>query len=144
MVSATEATDVGRDVAGDSAAYAELLQTWCNGLLAHQVTAIQDPALRGGLLCPSCGIIHGRCGDALYPLLSMAHRTGEAKYLQAALLVHAWGERQVSRSDGSWVNDVTLSSWKGITVFHAIALAEALEHHGEVLDAATRQQWTER
>ena len=144
MVSATEATGLGRDIAGDGASYAELLQTWCNGLLAHQVTAVQDPALRGGLLCPSCGIIHGRCGDALYPLLCMAHRTGEAKYLQAALLVHAWSERQVSRSDGSWVNDVTLSSWKGITVFHAIALAEALEHHGEVLDAATRQQWTER
>jgi len=124
--------------------YAELLQTWCDGLLAHQLTAIMDPALRGGLLCPSCGIIHGRCGDAVYPLLCVAHRTGEAKYLQGALLVHAWSERQVSRSDGSWVNDVTLSSWKGITVFHAIALAEALEHHGSVLDVATRQQWTDR
>jgi hypothetical protein len=124
--------------------YAELLKTWCDGLLAHQVTAITDPGLRGALLCPACGIVHGRCGDAVYPLLCMAHRSGEAKYLQAALLVHEWSERQVSRSDGSWVNDVTLSSWKGITVFHAIALAEALEHHGSVLDSATRKQWTER
>jgi len=124
--------------------YSDLLQIWCDGLLAHQVSAIKDPALHGGLLCPACGMIHGRCGDAVYPLLRVAQSTGDGKYLRAALLVHEWSERQVSRSDGSWVNDVTLSSWKGITVFHAIALAEALHHHGSLLDAATRQRWTER
>jgi hypothetical protein len=50
----------------------------------------------------------------------------------------------VSRSDGSWINDVNLSSWQGITVFHAISLAEALHHHGTILDAATRKRWTDR
>jgi hypothetical protein len=124
--------------------YADLLRTWCDGLIAHQLTELKDPALAGGLLCPACGIIHGRCGDAVYPLLRMAHSTGEAKYMRAALLVHEWSERQVSRADGSWVNDVTLSSWQGITVFHAIALAEALHHHGTVLDAATRGRWMDR
>jgi hypothetical protein len=123
--------------------YAQLLQTWCDGLLAHQSTN-PDPALRGALLCPACAIIHGRCGDAVYPLLRMAHTSGKAKYLEAALLVHEWSEQQVSRADGSWINDVTLSSWQGITVFHSIALAEALHHHGAILDAATRQRWTDR
>jgi hypothetical protein len=123
--------------------YSQLLQTWCDGLLAHQSTN-SDRALLGALLCPACAIIHGRCGDAVYPLLRVAHTTGKAKYLEAALLVHEWSEQQVSRADGSWINDVTLSSWQGITVFHAIALAEALHHHGEILDAATRQRWTER
>src|ERR1700733_11046904 len=123
--------------------YAQLLETWCDGLLAHQ-SSNPDPALRGALLCPACAIIHGRCGDAVYPLLRMAHTSGKAKYLEAALLVHEWSEQQVSRADGSWINDVTLSSWQGITVFHSIALAEALHHHGEVLDAATRQKWMER
>jgi hypothetical protein len=123
--------------------YAQLLQTWCDGLLAHQSNN-PDPALRGALLCPACAIIHGRCGDAVYPLLRVAHTTGRAKYLEAALLVHEWSEQQVSRADGSWINDVTLSSWKGITVFHAIALAEALHHHGSILDSATRQRWTDR
>lgn len=136
--------DGSAQIATSGNLYADLLKTWCDGLLAHQVSAIKDPALHGGLLCPACGIIHGRCGDAVYPLLCMAHRTGEAKYLQSALLVHEWSERQVSRSDGSWVNDVTLSSWKGITVFHAIALAEALEHHGSVLDTPARRQWMDR
>ncbi len=74
----------------------------------------------------------------------MARSSGDSKYVHAAVLVHDWSERQVSRPDGSWVNDVTLSSWQGITVFHAIALAEALHHHGELLDAATRKQWMER
>jgi hypothetical protein len=123
--------------------YAQLLETWCDGLLAHQSTN-PDPALRGALLCPACAIIHGRCGDAVYPLLRVAHTTGKAKYLEAALLVHEWSEQQVSRADGSWINDVTLSSWKGITVFHSIALAEALHHHGAILDTATRQRWTNR
>jgi len=124
--------------------YAQLLQTWCDGLLAHQETAVRDPSLRGALLCPACAIIHGRCGDAVYPLLRVAHTTGKSKYVEAALLVHEWSQQQVSRADGSWINDVTLSSWKGITVFHSIALAEALHHHGELLDAATRQRWIGR
>jgi hypothetical protein len=89
-------------------------------------------------------MIHGRCADAVYPLLRVAHATGDAKYVRAAMDMHNWSERQVSRADGSWVNDVTLSSWKGITVFHSIALAEALHHHGALLDATTRNQWTDR
>jgi hypothetical protein len=124
--------------------WSELLQTWCDGLLAHQMTASRDKTFQGGFLCPACELIHGRCGDAVYPLLRMAHSTGEEKYLHAALLVHDWSERQVSRSDGSWVNDVNLSTWQGITVFHAIALAEAIHHHGELLDSATRQSWKDR
>jgi hypothetical protein len=124
--------------------YAELLKSWCDGLLASQVTTIRDPAWHGGMLCPACALIHGRCGDAVYPLLRMARVTGDPKYTQAALLVHEWSEQQVSRHDGSWVNDVNLSSWKGITVFHAIALAEALHQHGSLLDATTRSRWTDR
>ncbi len=129
---------------GEERLYSETLRVWCDGLLARQVTELRDPAFYGGLLCPACVLIHGRCGDAVYPLLRMAHTTGDAKYVRAALLVHEWSQAQVSRTDGSWVNDVTLSTWQGITVFHVIALAEALEHHGEVLDAATRAKWTDR
>jgi hypothetical protein len=130
--------------ASEKELYVSTLLSWCDGLLAHQITGLADPMLSGGLLCPSCGLIHGRCGDAVYPLLWAAHHTGDQKYLRAALDLHAWSERTVSRADGSWVNDLTLSSWQGITVFHAIALAEALEHHGSILDAKTRGQWTDR
>jgi hypothetical protein len=150
QLSATAATALTLPAFGEAAQpapqenlYAQLLQTWCDGLLAHQSTN-PDPALRGALLCQACAIIHGRCGDAVYPLLRQAHTTGKSKYLEAALLVHEWSEQQVSRADGSWINDVTLSSWQGITVFHAIALAEALHHHGAILDTATRKRWTDR
>jgi hypothetical protein len=124
--------------------YSDLLRTWCDGMMARQVTGPDDPAFRGGMLCAACGLIHGRCGDSIYPLLRVAHSTGDEKYLRAALEVHEWSERTVSRADGSWVNDVSLSSWKGITVFHAIALAEALEHHGAILDGAVQKRWTDR
>jgi hypothetical protein len=124
--------------------YSILLKAWCDGLISRQIVSMRDPAFLGGLLCPACALIHGRSGDAVYPLLHMAHSTGDEKYLRAAKLVHEWSEAQVSRPDGSWINDVTLSQWQGITVFHAIALAEALTHHGEVLDADTRNAWTTR
>lgn len=128
----------------ESQLYSTLLKSWCDGLIAHQIVGMRDPAFYGGLLCPACTLIHGRCADAVYPLLNMAHSTGDEKYLHAAKLVHEWSEMQVSRPDGSWINDVTLSQWQGITVFHCIALAEALAHHGAVLDAATRSSWTAR
>jgi len=123
--------------------YTKTLQSWCDGLLAHQISD-PDPALHGALLCPACALIHGRCGDAVYPLLRVAHTTGNTKYLHAALAVHEWSERNVSRADGSWINDVTLSNWKGITVFKTIALCEAVLHHGAILPAATRKQWIDR
>ena len=129
---------------GERQLYSDTLKTWCDGLLARQITELRNQACYGGLMCPACALIHGRCGDAVYPLLRMAHTTGDAKYLRAAMLVHEWSQAQVSRPDGSWVNDVTLSTWQGITVFHAIALAEALEHHGDVLDVATRAKWEDR
>ena len=143
-INAEPQTSVEKRLDSQPNLYSQLLQKWCDGLLGTQITAMADPARHGGLLCPACALIHGRCGDAVYPLLRVASASGESKYVQAAILVHEWSQRQVSRSDGSWVNDVTLSPWKGITVFHAIALAEALHHHGSVLDANTRRNWTDR
>ena len=124
--------------------YSDLLKAWCDGIVARQVLAPDLPAFKGGFLCAACGLIHGRCGDAAYPLLRVAHSTGDQKYLRAALDVHDWSERMVSRPDGSWVNDVSLSTWQGITVFHAIALAEAIEHHGTILDSAVLTSWKNR
>ena len=144
LVSAETRQNQGPAKSSEEKLYSDLLATWCDGMLARQITNFREPAFYGGLLCPACSLIHGRCGDAVHPLLRMAHTTGEAKYLRAAMLLHEWSEAMVSRPDGSWVNDVTLSTWQGITVFHAIALAEALKHHGEVLDAATRGRWKDR
>ncbi len=128
----------------DLSAYASLLKTWCDGLLDNQVQGLKGTGANGGFLCPGCGLIHGRSADAVYPLLRVARTTGEARYVRAAVAVQDWSERHVSRADGSWVNDAVLSDWKGITVFRAVALAEALIHHGDLLDATTRQAWRAR
>ena len=127
-----------------AASYSSLLHTWCDGLLARQVQGLKGRGQNGGLLCPACGLIHGRSADAVYPLMRAARSTGEARYIRAAIDVQDWSERHVSRRDGSWVNDAVLSDWKGITVFRAVTLAETLHHHGDLLDSPTRTAWTAR
>jgi hypothetical protein len=73
----------------------------------------------------------------------MAEATGEKKYLDAGIAVFEWSQN-VSQPDGSWTNDVNPNSWNGTTVFGAIALAETLKYHGDLLEADRRQNWTDR
>lgn len=122
----------------------ELLKDWCDGMINVQIIDPTNLELHGALGCPSCSHIHGRCMDAVYPFLYMADTTGEKKYIDAAILVMNWAENNVSQEDGSWTVIPNPKSWKGISVFGAIALAEALHYHGHVLDESTRKAWTER
>ncbi len=122
----------------------DLLTDWCNGMLKNQIIEPGNPEVHGALGCPSCDHIHGRCMDAVYPFLYMADTTGDKKFTDAAILVMNWAENNVSQTDGSWTVIPNPKSWKGITVFGAIALAEALHHHGHVLDQSIRESWTER
>ena len=98
-----------------------LLACWCEGLLRHQLDSRDDPSLHGGLMCPDCGFVHGRCGDALYPFLRMASQTNEPKWIEAAVAVQSWSD-WVSQPEGSFVNDRPGNPWTGITVFGALAL----------------------
>ncbi|MFS4417596.1 hypothetical protein [Maribacter sp. 2307ULW6-5] len=122
---------------------ASLLRTWCDAMLATQINEPENAALHGALYCDACNRIHGRCMDAVYPFLYMADTTGEQKYLNAAIDVMKWSEN-VSKADGSWTVVPNPKSWSGITVFGAIALAEALHHHGHILDEKLRKQWAQR
>jgi hypothetical protein len=144
LLGASSARAASKPASTDVAAYSSLLKVWCDGLLDHQVRGLKGAGVNGALLCPACGIVHGRCADAVYPLLRVARSTGGSRYLDAARAVQSWSEDHVSRSDGSWVNDPVLSDWKGITVFRVAALAEALVHHGDLLDATTREAWRSR
>src|SRR5581483_10204835 len=74
----------GTRASSDAQSYADLLKIWCDGLLGQLITD-KDPKLNGALRCPACGVIHGRCHDALYPMMHMARATGDAKYLDAAV-----------------------------------------------------------
>ncbi|KJF43525.1 hypothetical protein [Draconibacterium sediminis] len=122
----------------------DLLTDWCDGMIRNQIVEPANPERHGALGCPSCDHIHGRCMDAVYPFLFMADESGDKKYLDAAVLVMQWAENNVSQADGSWTVIPNPKSWKGISVFGAIALGEALHYHGHVLSEAIRNSWTER
>jgi hypothetical protein len=63
--------------------------------------------------------------------------------VEAALRVMQW-TKNVESPDGAWTNDTHKNSWKGITVFAAIAQAEALHHHGQLIEAPVRARWLAR
>ena len=121
----------------------DLLRQWCGKLLELQVRSVDNPALKGGILCPACAGIHGRCFDAIYPFLYLADADKDERYLEGAKMLFDWAEQTVSREDGSYVND-TNSEWKGTTVFSVIQLIEALEYHGHLLDQETYDKWKAR
>ena len=70
--------------------YLELLKSWCDGLIRLQFQKEDNPRLDGGIFCPSCMMIHGRCHDAIYPMMYLADRLKEKKYLEAAKLLFQW------------------------------------------------------
>ncbi|MBQ7387148.1 MAG: hypothetical protein IJW03_03165 [Clostridia bacterium] len=120
--------------------YFELLKSYCDRLVENQIKELTDASFHGGVLCPSCALIHGRIGDAVYPLAAMYDYTGDEKYLECARGVVEWSERNVKIADGGYKNDM-MKDWIGISVFSSISFGEALLHHGDCLDAETRAEW---
>ncbi|MBR5309393.1 MAG: hypothetical protein IKU43_11535 [Clostridia bacterium] len=122
--------------------YFNLLKKWCDALIDLQFKDKGDPTLYGGFHCRACHILHGRASDAVYPFLVMAKHTGEEKYINAAKAVFDFGQNFVC-DDGAVLNDGQ-SQWKGITVFSATAICEALTVGGHLLDTDTRTKWEKR
>lgn len=120
----------------------KLLKTWCDSLIIRQIKNTGDTSLDGGIVCPSCHTIHGRVGDTVFPFLYLANKTQEDKFLDAAIQVTKWSQN-LSTRDGGWYGDA-YSNWRGITVFGAIALCEALKHYSHLLDNKIKEQWEKR
>lgn len=116
-----------------------LLSRWCNRMLSLQVRGTGDRRLDGGLLCPSCQIMHGRAQDAMYPFLTMASLTGERKWIEAARLLFDWADYNLYLGNGLYLNDVDLE-WSGTTVFTTIQLSDCLLQHGNILDEKFRER----
>ena len=105
--------------AGRSGAVQEaesLLARWCDAMVAHQLSFPNDRGLDGAMVCSACARLHGRIGDAVYPLVVQWNRTGDAKYLTAARKAVGWCEANMLCSDGAYQNDL-MSPWTYITVF---------------------------
>ncbi len=111
--------------------YEDILQRWCDQLIALQITEQSRPELYGGILCPSCGRIHGRCSDAMYPMLYLHKVTGEKKYQDSAVRLLAWSDNMY-HEEGFFYND-TNSDWRGITVFTTAQMGECLLDFGRDL-----------
>ena len=120
-----------------------LLTTWCDAMIREQINDPADAVSNGALYCEACGVIHGRCQESVYPFLYMADKTGEQKYLDAAIKVMNWSVN-VDLPNGSWTNMIDPKSWWGTTVFGTIALGEALHHHGHILPIELKEKWENR
>lgn len=120
-----------------------LLTTWCDAMIREQINDPADAVSNGALYCEACGDIHGRCQESVYPFLYMADKTGEQKYLDAAIKVMDWSVN-VDLPNGSWTNMIDPKSWWGTTVFGTIALGEALHHHGHILPKEIKEKWEKR
>lgn len=121
----------------------KLLKTWCDAMLRDQVNDKNDLVKDGSLYCNACNVVHGRCQESVYPFLYMADKTGERKYLDAAIKVMDWSVN-VDLPDGSWTNMIDPKSWPGTTVFGSIVLGEALHHHGHILPKELKEKWEKR
>ena len=122
---------------------AALLRDWCEGLLRTQIHDPSRPDRHGAFACPACGQLHGRCHEAILPFLHQAEHGRDDRFLAAALRLADWS-RNMDLPDGAWNNDPPPVTWKGTTVFGALAWAEALERHGHLLDRAVAAAWRER
>lgn len=123
-------------------AYFDLLKEWLDALLSYTVNDPAHPSIDGGILCPACTHIHGRCHETVYPLLAMADFSGETKYLDAARKLFQWSPSLLC-DDGSLYND-SQSVWNGTTVFSVLSLVKALRYHGGLLTAEEKADWEKR
>ncbi len=117
--------------------YYKLLRKWCDGLLSHQLDN-DDKAFKGGFLCPSCKMIHGRSPDAIYPLGVLYKISKEEKYLNALKSVFEYG-KQLECLDGSFYNDAQ-AAWPYTTVFQEIATMESLNSFGDLLEPSFKEE----
>ena len=118
-----------------------LLKTWCDRLLSLQLGAEFGDDFHGAVLCPACGLLHGRISDMAYPLTLLWRLTGEARYLEGAKAAVDWAERKmIVPETGLYRNDFA-SDWYGISVFGYMALSDARRTGGDALPGPVSENW---
>lgn len=75
----------------------------CDVLISHQV-ADETSADFGGILCPLCGKVHVRAGEAVFPLCYLYSETKERKYIESAVRLMKW-LLEAQQENGCWGND---------------------------------------
>lgn len=93
------------------------------------------------MVCPACGRIHGRTADAILPMMYMAKRTGDARYLNSARDLFRWSNNMF-REGRYYINDYE-NDWTGITVFFCVQLGETLQAFPGLLEEDELVRWRE-
>lgn len=117
----------------------ELLRHSCDTLIEGQLRDDGDD--QGGIWCPGCQTVHGRCGDAIFPLYYLYVQSGRPEYAHAARLLRRFIAARQQR-DGSWLNELS-AEWKGTTVFQLLSLCHAYQYlsaHDESAEAETLKE----
>lgn len=135
LLAASLQTDSWNPAAADA-----LHGRWCDAIISSQNVRTDDPALRGALDCPACGLLHGRIADIVWPMSWRYVRTGDVRYLDAANRAVEWSERNMLRAGGFYVNDQQ-SKWIYTTVFSQIAFGKTLLRLGDRLPSAAVVRW---
>ncbi len=122
----------------------KLLKKWLDTLLAYQLKEIEDSRLKGCLICPACGVNHGRIYDLMYPLALVYKTEKDEKYLNSAREIFNWSENNIVNTDGLYFNDWK-NEWFGISFFAADSYYEALklsafpeDFHNKIAEAYKR------
>ncbi|MBQ8525726.1 MAG: hypothetical protein IJ460_03260 [Clostridia bacterium] len=119
--------------------YTKLLKEWCDRIISLQIINEKEPYMHGAVLCPSCGRIHGRFPDSIYPLILLYDELGDEKYLKSARMMTEWAEANLFY-DGGYHNDKD-AHWPPTSVFAGIALGNTLLHHGKCLPKEDYDRW---
>ncbi|MEM6317381.1 MAG: hypothetical protein AAF960_06905 [Bacteroidota bacterium] len=118
-------------------AYFEVLQTLSESLLRQQNTNKKDPEF-GGILDPENDIYYTRAAEAVYPFTVMFQRTGDQKYLDAAIQVTDW---LITKQEptGQWVENPW--EWDGTTADQLLMMALAYPTLRQHIDKKKQTKW---
>jgi hypothetical protein len=104
-------------------ALSELLIELTEGIVRYQVPPEILAFHAGGLLCPNCGLVHGRSCEAAFPLAFIYKRTSNRTYFDAFRQAARFALRRQSKA--GWWNNESGTQWRTTTVFTLLALANA-------------------
>jgi hypothetical protein len=138
------------DVFAIDSSYVATLHTLCDALLATQITD-QTNQNYGALVCPSTNPdahkVHSRAAEAVYPFAVLYKRTGQTKYLNAAIILGNWLvsiQETSGAQNGGWSEswpDPAQSGWYGTTADQLMSLAGAYALIKSSLTAAQITNW---
>src|ERR1700753_964581 len=69
-----------------------LMEQWLAALMKLQIRDKSVGDDYGGIFDHADKVVHGRCGDTIYPLLHMADKTKDSKYVDSAELLFRYME----------------------------------------------------